>query len=136
MFSSSDGEIYDYVESLMDDSDMMNCCADLLSYELLGEEGIDGCSIETGEVDEYDEYFELRILDDDIDHIYMNYMNYTLNKRDIYLDETAYKMKKCNEVLNRINKVKKHVSLEIKTLQQTEQTIETIEHILKNKYSI
>jgi hypothetical protein len=124
-----DGEIYDYVESLMDESDL-ECFEDLLYNELLGQEEIGRYYIEndTGEVDEYDNYFELRILDN------FGYTHYSLYKEDMNLDEKAYKMKKSAEVLKEIITMRKHISSEIDRLQRKEQTIETIESILTNNF--
>ena len=125
-----DGEIYDYVESLMDDNSDMVYFEGLLYNELLGQEEIGRYSIEieTGEVDEYDNYFELRICDS------LGYVHYFLYKEDMNLDEKAYKMKKSAEVLKQIITIKKHISSEIDRLQRKEQIIETIESILTNKY--
>jgi hypothetical protein len=125
-----DGEIYDSVKYLMDESDL-ECFEDLLYNELLDHEEICRYSIEidTGEVDEYDNYFELRILDS------LGYpVHYSLYKEDTNLDEKAYKMKKSAEVLKEIITIKKHISSEINRMQRKGQTIETIESILANTF--
>lgn len=124
-----DGEIYDYVESLMNESDL-ECFNDLLYNKLLNQEEIGRYSIEidTCEVDEYDNYFELGIFDS------LDYVHYSLYKEDMNLDEKAYKMKKSAKVLQEIITIRKHISSEIGRLQRKEQTIETIESILANNF--